>query len=97
MDQLTVAPVNQVLGADETEKDQPYLLFLWNDPITPMQVVTRVLKKLFGFSTDKAMELMLTAHQEGKAVVFTGKKEEAEKYCIQLQAAGLQASIAKDE
>jgi ATP-dependent Clp protease adaptor protein ClpS len=94
--QLTIAPINAVLEEDTTENDKPYNLFLWNDPITPMIVVTKILKKLFGFSKAKAEQLMLVAHEEGKAVVFTGPKEQAERYCIQLHAAGLQATVGKD-
>jgi ATP-dependent Clp protease adaptor protein ClpS len=89
--QLTIAPINAVLEEDTTENDKPYNLFLWNDPITPMIVVTKILKKLFGFSKAKAEQLMLVAHE-----VFTGPKEQAERYCIQLHAAGLQATVGKD-
>jgi len=76
--------------------DTPYNLFLWNDPVTPMQVVTYVLKQLFGFSKEKAEELMLQAHNNGKVVIFTGSQQEAERYCVQLHAKGLMASVAKD-
>ena len=81
---------------EDVTLDNPYNLFLWNDPVTPMQVVTYVLKKLFGFAKEKAEELMLQAHNNGKVVIFTGSREEAERYCVQLHASGLMASVGKD-
>jgi len=92
--QLDVAPV--VDSDTTTEKDVPYNVFLWNDPITPMNVVTRALKKIFGIGKEKAEQLMMTAHNNGKAVVWTGEREKAESYCIQLQTHGLMASVGKD-
>ncbi len=80
---------------DETDTELPYNVFLWNDPVTPMQVVTRALKKIFGIGKDKAELLMITAHLEGKAVVWTGELEQAERYCIALHRSGLQASVGK--
>ena len=80
-----------------SETEPPYHVFLWNDPVTPMQVVTRALKQIFGFSAEKSQQLMLTAHVEGKAVVFTGAHDEAESYCVKLHAAGLMATIGKDQ
>ena len=95
-DQLIVSPVAVISEDDLAQNDLPYNLFLWNDPITPMIIVTRVLKKLFGYSGEKAEQLMLIAHNEGKVIVFTGEKPKAESYCVKLHAAGLQATIAKD-
>jgi ATP-dependent Clp protease adaptor protein ClpS len=92
--QLDDAPV--VVSDSDTELDVPYNVFLWNDPITPMNVVTRALKKIFGIGPEKAEELMLTAHNNGKVVVWTGEREQAESYCIQLHTHGLQASVGKD-
>jgi ATP-dependent Clp protease adaptor protein ClpS len=94
--QPLILPTTTLLVEDEVEQDSPYNLFLWNDPVTPMMIVTRALKKIFGFSTEKAEGYMLIAHNEGKAVIFTGSHEKAESYCVQLHSVGLQATIAKD-
>ena len=45
---------------------------MWNDPINLMSYVTFVLQKLFGYSLEKATELMLDVHHKGKAVVANG-------------------------
>lgn len=94
--QLTVTPTSLLEDISTPENDTPYNIFLWNDPITPMVVVTRALKKIFGYSTEKATAMMEAAHNDGKAVVYTGEKNKAESYCVKLHAAGLQATIAKD-
>jgi ATP-dependent Clp protease adaptor protein ClpS len=82
---------------DETANavDEPYNVFLWNDPVTLMEVVVRALKKVFGYAEDKAQLLMITAHLEGKVVVWTGDRERATDYCLQLGSHGLQSTVGK--
>ncbi|MGH9918688.1 MAG: ATP-dependent Clp protease adaptor ClpS [Nitrososphaerales archaeon] len=81
---------------DDIDVEPPYHVFLWNDPVTPMQVVVLVLKKVFGYDEQKATELMLVAHRKGKAVVWTGARDPAVRYSIQLGTAGLQSTVARD-
>ncbi len=73
--------------------DTPYDVVVWDDPITLMTVVTRVLMKVFGFPKEKAHHLMLTVHNEGRATVWTGELSKAEQYCIKLHAHGLLATV----
>ncbi len=83
-------------GTDvEGSIDVPYNVFLWNDPATLMDVVVRVLKKVFGFGSEKAEALMLRAHNEGKAVVWTGERDRAVRYCLELGTNGLQSTVAR--
>lgn len=96
-----VAPPDepQTLGEEHedflTSLDVPYNVFLWNDPITLMDIVVRVLKKVFGYDSGKAKRLMMTAHREGKVVVWTGERERATRYCLELGSNGLQSTVAK--
>jgi ATP-dependent Clp protease adaptor protein ClpS len=84
------------LGGDPTASiDVPYNVFLWNDPITLMEVVVRVLRKVFGYDTKKAELLMLTAHHEGKVVVWSGERDRAVRYCLELGTNGLQSTVAR--
>lgn len=76
--------------------DRPYNVFLWNDPVTPMEVVTRVLQRLFGYDRDRAELLMITAHLDGKVVVWAGTRERAETHCVRLGLYGLQATVGRD-
>lgn len=85
-----------ITSGERTDLDRPYNVFLWDDPVTPMNVVTRVLQKVFGYGKDRAELLMITAHLEGKVVVWTGGLREAERYCIRLGANGLQSTVGKD-
>ncbi len=73
----------------------PYDVYLWNDPVTLMTVVVRVLKKVFGYGSDKAELLMLTAHHDGKVVVWTGERDRAVRYCLELGVNGLQSTVAR--
>lgn len=82
-------------GDVDTSISAPYNVFLWNDPVTLMELVVRVLKKVFGYGTEKAEALMLTAHHEGKVVVWTGERDRAVRYCLELGANGLQSTVAR--
>ncbi|NNN03023.1 MAG: ATP-dependent Clp protease adapter ClpS, partial [Acidimicrobiaceae bacterium] len=50
-------------------------------------------KRVFGYSDNKATQLMLEVHHRGRSVVWSGTRSRAERYCAQLQAAGLVASV----
>jgi ATP-dependent Clp protease adaptor protein ClpS len=56
----------------------PYNVILENDDDHSMDFVVEVLRKVFGFDLTKSIQLMLTAHETGCAVVWTGPKEVAE-------------------
>ena len=71
-------------------------VLVWNDPINLMSYVTFVLQKLFGYSLEKATELMLDVHEKGKAVVSSGSKEKAEMDVYRLHEHGLWATMQQD-
>ncbi len=66
---------------------------VWNDPVTPMSVVVVVFRRIFGYSTGRCTQLMLRVHHEGRAVVWSGRRERAEEYCVRVQVAGLRCTI----
>ena len=45
------------------------MVIVWDDPINLMDYVTFVFQKLFGYSREKAHQLMLDVHLKGKAIV----------------------------
>jgi ATP-dependent Clp protease adaptor protein ClpS len=92
---LVVAPTTERTEDPSRATDLPYDVFLWNDPVTLMDVVVRVLSKVFGYDGPTAEALMLRAHREGKAVVWSGNRDEATRYCIRLGRYGLQSTVAK--
>ena len=81
-------------GAVATKR--PWNVVVWDDPITPMTVVVVIFRKVFGYAKEKATHLMMTVHNEGRAIVWSGAKDRAESYCIRLQSLGLQSTIEQD-
>ena len=78
------------------ERDVPWVVIVWNDPINLMSYVTWVFQKLFGFDRAKADRLMWQVHTEGKAVVASGDREECEGHVARLHGHGLWATLQKD-
>jgi ATP-dependent Clp protease adaptor protein ClpS len=81
---------------DVVERDVPWVVIVWNDPINLMTYVTWVLQKLFGYPRPKAEKLMMDVHTKGKAVVSNGSRDEAERDVARLHAYGLWATMQKD-
>lgn len=79
----------------EAEVDLPWNVVVFNDPVNLMGFVTMVLRRIFGYSEEKATQLMLEVHHLGKSIVWTGPREKAELYVQQLQSFQLQASMQK--
>lgn len=93
-----VAPVEvdqPDLGAD-ADVDRPWIVLVWNDPINLMDYVTYVFQTLFGYSLEKAEQLMLDVHHKGRAVVSTGTREKAELDVERLHSYGLWATMQQD-
>jgi ATP-dependent Clp protease adaptor protein ClpS len=83
-------------GEERSERDRPWNVIVWNDPVTLMSYVVFVLRKLFGHDEATATRLMLQVHNEGKAVVSSGPREKSEHDVARLHAHGLQATLARD-
>lgn len=77
--------------------DTPWKVIVWNDPVNLMTYVSYVFRSHFGYSRARAEELMLQVHNNGKAIVFTGSREDAEKHTQAMHAWGLQATFEKVE
>ena len=86
------------LDTPETEElvDRPWVTIVWNDPINLMSYVTHILMELFGYTRDKATELMLQVHHEGRAVVSNGTHEQMEADVARCHAKGLWATLQQD-
>lgn len=69
---------------------------MWDDPINLMSYVTYVFMDYFKYSKERADQLMLLVHNEGKAVVSTGSREEMERDVAAMHSYGLWATLAKD-
>ncbi len=93
-----VAPqrLDEPTDEERNERDRPWNVIVWNDPVTLMSYVVFVLRKLFGHDEATATKLMLQVHNEGKAVVATGPREKSEADVARLHAHGLQATLQRD-
>lgn len=77
--------------------DRPWITIVWDDPVNLMNYVTHVFIKLFGFSKERAHELMMQVHNEGRAVVSSGTREEMERDVQRLHEHGLWATLQRDD
>jgi ATP-dependent Clp protease adaptor protein ClpS len=96
---LSTAPVevDEPRSDEAVEIDPPWVVIVWNDPVNLMGYVVMVFQKLFGYSKEKATELMLDVHHKGKAVVSNGSKDQAEADVFRLHAHGLWATMQQDK
>ena len=53
-------------------------VILLNDDFTPMEFVVHILEKFFGITHDLAINIMLTVHQKGLAVIGVFSHDVAE-------------------
>jgi ATP-dependent Clp protease adaptor protein ClpS len=77
--------------------DRPWVTIVWDDPVNLMTYVTYVLIKLFNFPAARAHELMMQIHNEGRAVVSSGTREEMERDVQRLHEHGLWATLQRDD
>jgi len=62
-----------------------------------MSYVSYVFRSYFGFTRQEAERLMLQVHNEGKAVVASGTREEMERHVEAMHDFGLWASLTKSD
>ncbi|MCU1365097.1 MAG: clpS [Ilumatobacteraceae bacterium] len=98
---MSIAPTPVVVDRPDQDEtvapDIPWIVLVWNDPINLMSYVTFVFQKLFGYSIEKATELMLDVHEKGRAVVSNGTREKAELDVFRLHEHGLWATMQRDD
>jgi len=68
----------------ETKRPPLYKVLLLNDDFTPMEFVVHVLERFFGLNNAQAVEIMLTVHQKGVALVAVLSHEVAETKVTQV-------------
>jgi ATP-dependent Clp protease adaptor protein ClpS len=77
--------------------DTPWVTVVWDDPVNLQTYVVYVFMELFGYPKARATELMLQVHNEGKAIVSTGSREEMEHDVARLHEYGLSATIQRGD
>ena len=81
---------------EESRTERPWVVIVWDDPVNLISYVILVLQKLFGYSREKAHELTMQIHHDGKAVVSAGTRDDAERDVARLHSHGLWATMQRD-
>lgn len=80
-------------GSVATAPELPWQTVVWDDPVNLMSYVSRVFQRHFGFSQERAEELMLQVHHRGQAVVAEGGREAMEMHVEAMHDYGLWATV----
>lgn len=75
---------SSVITRTRTARPPLYKVLLLNDDYTPMEFVVHVLERFFGLGYSHAVEIMLTVHKKGVAVVGVFAYEIAETKVAQV-------------
>lgn len=78
-DNLLLDPVKQ-----KAKPPKRYKVVLLNDDFTPMEFVVEVLIKFFAMDEDKAVQVMLAVHHQGKGICGIYSREMAETKAYQV-------------
>jgi ATP-dependent Clp protease adaptor protein ClpS len=77
--------------------DTPWVTIVWDDPVNLQNYVVYVFMELFNYSKARSTELMLQVHNDGKAIVSTGSREEMEHDVARLHEYGLWATLQRGD
>ena len=80
-------------SATASRLDTPWVTLVWNDPVNLMSYVSYVFRSYFGFSKEEADRRMLQVHNDGRAVVATGSREQMEVHVEAMHDFGLWATL----
>ena len=81
---------------EQAQLDTPWVTIVWNDPVNLMTYVSYVFRTYFGFAREKAEELMMQVHENGRAVVASGAREEMERHVEAMHDFGLWSTVGKE-
>ena len=94
-------PQTGTVSIEETSTKEalarPWNVIVHNDPINLMNYVTMVFQRVFGYPRVKAERMMLEVHNQGRSLVWSGEREQAEHYVHQLHRYQLLAQMEQSE
>jgi ATP-dependent Clp protease adaptor protein ClpS len=70
---------------------------VWNDPVNLMSYVAWVFRSYFGFDREEAQLRMLQVHNDGRAIVALGTREEMERHVEAMHDFGLWATLERED
>ena len=99
----TGAPASPGTGTGTAVVDQPveqrpgvWQTVVWNDPVNLMSYVSYVFRTYFGYSRERADELMMQVHTDGRSVVSSGSREKMETDVTAMHTYGLWATVQRE-
>lgn len=87
--------LEDIVVDEELVLDTPWTTIVWNDPVNLMTYVSYVFRSYFGFDRATAEQLMLQVHNDGRAVVATGGREDMERHVEAMHDYGLWATVQR--
>lgn len=87
-------PVEDVRVEEHLGTADSWITIVWNDPVNLMSYVTYVFRSYFGYSAERAERLMRQVHEQGRATVSSGTREQMEKDTQAMHGFGLWATVA---
>jgi ATP-dependent Clp protease adaptor protein ClpS len=78
----------------QTKRQPPYHVILWNDDDHTYQYVITMLMKLFAYHPEKGFQMAKEVDTQGRVIVLTTTREHAELKRDQIHAYGKDALIA---
>ena len=88
-------PVRDVRTDESVETADTWTTIVWNDPVNLMSYVTFVFRSYFGYPQAKAEKLMRQVHEQGRASVSQGAREQMEADVQAMHGYGLWATVQR--
>lgn len=94
-----MSPGIEIRPETETDAllDKVWNVVVWDDPVNLMSYVVYVLQRVFGYPRELANKLKLEVHHQGKSLVASEPREQAELHMHQLHQYGLRATLQRSE
>ncbi len=94
MAQPRIEPVEETEA--RTDPARAWVTIVWNDPVNLMSYVSYVFRSYFGYPAERAERLMRQVHEEGRATVARGAREQMEAHVQAMHGFGLWATVEPD-
>ena len=95
MSETTTLPTTKEKSKEKVKKQPPYHVVLLNDDDHSFEYVIAMMQQLFGHPREKGMQIAITVHTTGRAIVDTTTKERAELKRDQIHAFGPDKDIPR--
>ena len=90
---VQTSPAQDTKPGEDTRLADAWITLVWNDPVNLMSYVSYVFRSYFGYPAAQADRLMRQVHEQGRAVVSTGNREQMEVDVQAMHGFGLWATL----